>query len=274
MAINKCGHSIPPKNHWYGFSSVLPSDVIAHNQNCGQLGMGGCWGDIAAVDNDTTAVFNQIPCLNDRYVRWYPSQPTDVGKTVTIFGIDTNGQTIRSTRDDGTIQDGLVMALDLPYVQTTFLVRRIDRVIKQATDGPVHGYQFDGQTLYDLAAYDASETLPEYRQSRIVSGCVTNSCNASCCTASITALVKLKFIPALRDDDLVLIDNLDALAIGMQSIKQSDAYDHAGAEVAMARAVHTLNLDLRDKLPIDQIPVKVHYYGVNPTRRTRIGQVW
>jgi len=267
MALNRCNHSIPPRNHWYGFDSVLPDDVHAHNRNCN----GGCWGDTAAVDGGVTSVFNQIPCLNDRYVRFYPSQPTDVGKTITIFGIDTNGQIIREQRADGTFQDGVVLTLALPYVQTTFLVRRVDRVIKQVTNGPVRGYQFDGHTLYDLAVYDAAETVPEYRQSRIQGACTPSGCNGM---SQLTALVKLQFIPVVNDDDLVLIDNLDALAIGMQSLKQSDAYDHDGAEKAMLRAVHTLNLDLRSKLPIDQIPVTVHYQGTAHLSRRRIGRVW
>jgi hypothetical protein len=263
LALNRCGHSIPPKNHWYGFDSVLPDDVCKFNN--------GCWGDIATVDHGTTPVFNQIPCLNDRYIRIYISQPTDAGKTITLFGIDTNGQVIRSQRDDGTFQDGIVLTLENPFVQTPYLIRRIDQVIKDPTDGPIRMYQFDGATLYDMAMYDASETVPEYRQSKIMAACGPTS---GCCQTQLTALAKLNFIPVQHDDDIILIDNVDALAIGMQSLKQSDAYDHAGAETAMARAVHTLNLDLRSKLPIDQIPVKVNYFGVNPTVRTRIGQVW
>lgn len=269
LAVNKCCHSVPPRNHWYSFNDVLPEDVRNHNRMCG-LGH-SCWGDTALVDTGTTSVFNQIPCLNDRFVRFYYTVPQDLGKTITIFGIDSNGQTITQERDDGTWQEGFVLTLTTPYVQTPFLVRRIDRVIKDATQGVVRGFQFDGKIQYDLAVYDGSETLPEYRQDRISGGCHTT--NTGCCTSQVTALVKLKFIPVVNDDDLVLIDNLDALAIGMQALNQSDAYDHAGAEAAMARAVHTLNLDLRDKLPIDQTPVRVHYQGTAHLSRKRVGRV-
>lgn len=266
LALNRCGHSIPPKNYWYGFDSVLPEDVNNHNRFGDR-----CWGDVAAVDHGTTPVFNQIPCLNDRYVRFYPSQPTDVGKTITIFGIDTNGQVIRSKRSDGTFQDGIVLVLALPYVQTAFLVRSLGRVIKDPTDGPVHGYQFDGATLYNLASYDSSETLPDYRQSKIVSGCCVTGASGN--PSQISALVKLAFVPVVNDDDQVLIDNVDALALAMQSIKESDAYDSEGAEKLMLRAVHVLNLQLRESLPIDSIPTKVSYHGTAHLWKRKIGSL-
>lgn len=271
LAINRCNHSIPPKNHWANFDPVLPEDVHAHNRFCGRTFR--CWGNIEAVDYGVTSVFNQIPCLNDRFVRAYISQPSDEGKTVTIFGIDTNGQTIRSQRADGTYQDGIVLQLSNPYVQSSILIRQIDYVLKDPTNGPINLFQFDGKTLYDLAHYDASETTPEYRQSKISGGGHVNV-NPNCCgPKQITALIKLAFIPVVHDDDLVLIDNLDALALGMQALNQSDAYDHAGAEQAMARAVHTLNLDLRSRLPIDQIPTKVHYQGTAKLHRIGFGRM-
>jgi len=269
LALNKCGHSIPPKNFWYGFSAVLPEDVLNHGRNggCGDR----CWGDIAMRDDGTTSVFNQIPCLNDRFVRFYCMQPTDEGKTITLFGIDSNGQTIRSERTDGTFQDGVVLTLAIPYVQTDFLVRRVDRIIKDETDGPVHAYQFDGGTLYDLAHYDAAETLPEYRQAKIMDGCGVS--RSGCCQAQVTALVKLAFVPVQFNDDLVLIDNLDALAMMMQAIKQSDAFNSDEAEKLVLRAVKESNLELRNRLPIDATVVNFSPYGTATLRRQLIGRM-
>jgi hypothetical protein len=83
----------------------------------------------------------------------------------------------------------------------------------------------------------------------------------------------LEFVKATRPDDLILIDNLDALALGMQSAKLADAYDSQGAETMMARAVHELNLDLRNKLPIDQIPVRFSPQGTASLRRLKIGSI-
>lgn len=266
LAFDRCG-SAPPKNQWYEFNAVLPEHVNSFNHN----GEFGCARDIALVDHGTSPVFNQIPCGQNRYIRFSIVQPTDVGKVLTLFGIDSNGVEIITTHADGTIQPGIELALAIPFVQTPFAMRRVDRVIKPMTDGPVYGYQVDVTgALFNLAIYQPSETLPDYRTSKLV----RSRCHdCGCWPSQIAAFVKLQFIPAQRPDDLVLIDNLDALALAMQSAKMSDAYDSAGAEGMMARAVHELNLDLRDKLPIDQTPVRFQPYGTASLESVAIGMM-
>jgi hypothetical protein len=265
LAFDRCG-AAPPKNQWYDFNAVLPEHVRQFNRNEGVF---GCARDIALVDHGTSPVFNQIPCGQNRYIRFMPVQPTDVGKSITLFGIDGNGVEIISTRSDGTIQPGLVLTLAIPFVQTPILIRRVDRVIKDETDGPIYGYQvsIDG-TMDNLATYAPSETLPDYRTSRLV----RSTCrDCGCWPSQIAAFVKLAFVPAKRPDDLILIDNLDALALAMQSIKMSDSFDSQGAEGMMARACHELNLDLRDRLPIDATPVRFKPYGTASLERVSIG---
>ena len=264
LAINRCGRSAPPKNQWYDFDAVLPEHVRHWNQCGGFL----CAHDLALADHNTTPVFNQIPCNTPRYLRFYITQPTDVGKTITIFG-KSGGIELLTKRSDGTIQPGLVLTLAIPFVETSTLFNSVERVIKDPTDGPVYGYQFDGTNLFPLSTYEPSETLPDYRSNKLV----TSPCPTNCqqWPSQIEALVKLQFVEAKTADDLVLIDNLDALATAMQSCKLSDAYDSAGAETMMARAVHELNLDLRDKLPIDQTPVRVKVYGTSDLRKQGIG---
>jgi hypothetical protein len=263
LALNDaCGGSAPPKNSWYEFDAVLPEHVNHWNR----FGTFDCNCNLALVDSGTSPVFNQIPCSLLRYLQFYITQPSDVGKTITIFGVDGNGLEILTTRSDGTIQPGLVLSLALPFVQTPTPIQRVDRIIKDVTDGPIYGYQFDGLHKWPLATYAPSETLPDYRTSRL-------NCGQVCCPSQISAFIKLEFVKATRPDDLILIDNLDALALGMQSAKLADAYDSQGAETMMARAVHELNLDLRNKLPIDQIPVRFSPQGTAHLRRLKIGSI-
>lgn len=264
LAFDSCG-SVPIKNSWFEFNAVLPEHVHQWNRNGWNFdGRSQCCSNMALVDNGTSPVFNQIPCLNDRFLRFYITEPSDVGKTVTVFGVDGNGLDILTTRSDGTIQPGVVLSLAIPFVQTPTLIRRVDRMVKGVTDGPVYGFQWNGSALFPLATYAPSETLPDYRTSRL-------SCGQTCCPSQIAAYVKLEFINATRPDDLILIDNLDALALGMQSAKLSDAFDSAGAEGMMARAVHELNLDLRNKLPIDTIPIRFAPQGTARLSRLKIG---
>lgn len=262
LALDNCHGSAPPKNQWYEFNSVLPEHVRHWNRH----GSFHCGSNLALVDNGTTPVFNQIPRLNDRYLQFYITQPSDVGKTITVFGLDGNGLDILTTRSDGTIQPGIVLSLAIPFIQTPTLIRRVDRVIKSVTDGPVYGFQFDGNNRFPLATYAPTETLPDYRTSRL-----SGNHGHSAFPNQIAAFVKLEFIKASTPDDLVLIDNLDALALGMQSAKLNDAFDSAGAEGMMSRAVHELNLDLRNKLPIDEIPVRFQPFGTARLSRQRIG---
>jgi hypothetical protein len=268
LAINRCGRSAPPKNQWYDFDAVLPEHVRHWNHNQSFL----CAHDLALVDHDTSPVFNQIPCNTNRFLQFYITQPTDAGKTITIFGVDGNGLEVLTTRSDGTIQPGIILSLAIPFVQTPILFRRIDRVIKDITDGPVYGYQFDGTNTFPLATYSSGETLPDYRSNKLLtSSCTTTNCQQW--PSKISAFVKLEFVEARRPDDLILIDNLDALAVAMQSVKLGDAYDSAGAETMMVRAVHELNIDLRNKLPIDQVPVRVKVFGTADLHKRGIGQL-
>jgi len=247
LAFDRCGRSSPPKNQWYDFDAVLPEHVHHFNR----FNTFTCAHDLALVDRGTSPVFNQIPCLLPRFLRFYITQPTDIGKTITI-------------------QPGLVVSLAIPFVQTTIAFDAVDRVIKSVTDGPVYGYQFDGINQFALATYAPSETLPSYRTSKIEgTGCGTTNCNIW--PTQISAFIKLEFVAAKRPDDLILIDNLDALALGMQSVKLGDSYDSQGSEGMMARAVHELNLDLRNKLPIDQTPVRFAPYGTARLERRRVG---
>lgn len=263
LALRDCAGSAPPKNSWYEFDAVLPEHVRCWNRF---QTFPGCDNRLALVDTTTSPVFNQIPCLNDRFLQFYITQPTDVGKTITVFGTDGNGVEILTLRSDGTIQPGVVLTFALPFVQTPTLIRNVSRIIKDVTDGPVYGYQFDGTNRFAMATYAPGETLPDYRTSRITHGC-------SCCPTQITAFIKLEFIKVTRPNDLILIDNLDALAMGMQAAKLGDAYDSGGSETMMARAVHELNLDLRNKLPIDEIPVRFSPQGTAHLRRQRIGSM-
>ena len=264
LAVNVNNSVVPVSNHWFEFMSVDKSDWC-----CNRI-----WNsNVAAEIDGNTPVFQNAPCAEPQQIRAYPQRQADLGKVITVFGIDQYGNPVRTTHADGTFAEGEEMVLVLPYVAASTWFRTITRVIKPITDGPVDMFMYNpvGDTLLEMAHYQPGDTNPWYRHMRIHRyGVASNTC---CCPTSVTILAKLAFVPVRTDNDLVLIDNLDALAMAMQAIKQSDAYDHKQSEMAMMRAVHELNLDLRDKFPNDSVPVNVSPYGTASLSRQGIGSL-
>lgn len=269
LAFDRCG-SAPPKNRWAEFDAVLPDQATFWRKH----GMFQCARDLSLNDVGTSPVFNQIPCGHNHYLNFYPQDQSDVGKTITIFGIDMNGQEIITERTAGTgdFAPGVVLTLAIPFVQTPFPIRHVERVIREPTNFPVTGTQFDGVNMFPLVTYRRTETVPEYRTSQLLrSVCTTTNCAQW--PSTIEALVKLEFVKAESDDDLVLVDNIDAIALGMQALKLGDAYDFDGREKAMNRAINQLNLQLRNKFPIDSTPARVRVFGTADLRKQNIGQL-
>lgn len=284
LAINRCNRNVPLLNHWAEFEPLNAGDLLGY--------WGGGWewnfgphplvghGHRPGLQGNTVPVFNPISpadAVNGVYIRFYPTQQSDIGKTITVFGIDSNGEELRSTRADGTIQDGILTLLNLPFVtmngsdRNVPTMRHITRIVKDPTDGPVYGYQYRAadNVMLDLARYESSETNPDYQTTRLT-GHHFGSCSG--CPPMITALVKVKHIDAVNDDDLLVIDNLDAIALGIQALKLGDAYDPQQKAAMEAAAVKELNLQLRTQLPLSQIPIDFSSEGTALPRYAGIGR--
>lgn len=268
LSTNICGEVTPIHNHWYQFTGLDRQDWNPNRT----------WPSTVAWEQDgTTPVFNNIPCGKAMTISIFPRRQADLGKTITFFGIDQNGQTVRTTWPDGTFQEGEVVSLvinaGITDCSTVTRFSQVTRVLKDATEGEVDVYAYDvvNNVLLEMAHYQPSETNPEYVHLRL-HGYNAAQCS-SCCPLSVKLISQLRFIPVSNDSDLVLIDDLDALAVAIQSIKHSDAYDHDAAEKAMARAVHELNLYTRKKFPNENIPVSVSVYGSARLSRNGIGSM-
>jgi hypothetical protein len=91
---------------------------------------------------------------------------------------------------------------------------------------------------------------------------------------SIKALVKLQFIKVQVDNDLVIIDNEDAIALAIQAIKAGESGKVGKSAAFEASAIHDLNLQLRDKFPLDQTPISYNPFGTAiPAGRAMIGRI-
>lgn len=264
--LNTCNKQhVPIKNVWWDF---LPYDrSLAWNSN---EWWGWRGGAASMVNQGRSAVFQDI-MGEGRTIRAYPESSLDTGKTITIFGEDNNGQRLM-TRGVGPWKDGITLSLKAPYVETPSYVRRIDRVLKDLTTGPVRLYAWNStnSVLEDVAYYEPSETNPSYIRSNLNLGCAGGrGCDGTASNnKGVVALVKLQYVPVLVDTDLVLIDNIQALKFMIQSIRCEEAQDLTNARAFLVNAVDELNQDLKDANPDTQIPVDFgsmghdqHYLG-------------
>lgn len=271
LAMNLCGHNRKLQNGWYDFIPLSRSDCACS----------GRWpSTIAAVDDGQMPVFANVPCGSANYLRAYPRIRADIGKTITFYGIDSNGQTLM-TRDlnTGAWYEGETVTLAAGYVQTAAQFREVQRVQKDSTTGPVDVYQYDAtnDVLLEMAHYDPGETNPMYRHATLRGGlCSSGACKAADGTIvprTVEILAKLQFIPVSVDTDTVQIDCIPALKLMIQCIRTEESGDDDGAAKKQVMAIKELNRQLRNKLPLDQIPIHVSASGTALPELHHIGQV-
>ena len=265
LAANLSGHPANLMNHWYEFMPLSAGDFC--NGGFGWSG-GGCSGNLTIINDGMSPVFNPIACGQPRYIRVFPSTREDLGKTTRIFGIDDNGQIVRTKNADLTWSDGVELTISIgtgqAYVTTPMKFREVTRIIKDETEGVLRYYQWDdtaesGYDLTDLVWLEPGELSPMYRMSRLPTRCnCSGGCNG---LMSVDALVKLEFVPVKYDTDLVLISNEDALSDMMMSVKYSNAGDKDMAKDFEAKAIRELNLELNNKFPNEQTPVEINPFG-------------
>ena len=262
LAVNLCGRQTTNSGYWWQFLPMNGADYRCCLSRC---------GDLVIQHDGQVPVQAQLTCGNARYIRAFPAYQADIGKQVTIFGVDDNGQEIFTKRDDGTWLPGIVLTLASPFVGTPFLVREISRVLKDATMGPVRLYAYDpiADVMEDCAYYSPSERSPSFLHSTIRS-CRRGSCNG---LTSVSALVKLRFIPVEIDEDQILIDNWVALKQMMLAIRAENAGDNEGAEIFQQKAVRELNRELRVHIPEHEIPVSIDVFGTATPRMLGVGQI-
>jgi hypothetical protein len=76
------------------------------------------------------------------------------------------------------------------------------------------------------------------------------------------------------DSDIVQIDNIAALKFIIQSLRSSENGDTDAAVKYEAQAIHELNRQLAEKLPLNQIPTTIAAFGTAIPANAGIGQIY
>lgn len=265
LAANVCGHAIQAKNNWFEF---LPNNggSLRPNSSCG----------VRVMEMEgRVPVFRNIGC-EASYVRAFLQRNADIGKTITIYGIDDNGNELMTLRADDTYLPGVTLSLAKPYAQTPMKLRKITRIQKDVTQGPITVYSSalgDGTDLRQLGLYRPRDTNPMFRATGINTFRSTGCCGCHGAFKSIMSLVKLQFVPVELDDDVIQISNLDALEEMIRSIKFGDAFDGGQKKEFEAAAIREMNLELGSNQPLEQVSIRVSGFGTALPRRHGIGRM-
>lgn len=138
-------------------------------------------------------------------IRLTIANATDANKTVRVYGVDANGDTIF----DSTGKEGIAMTLANPTV-TGSVSMFVKAVSKAVTVGNVTISSVTDGTATELSVYEPTETDPLYRRYKL--GTITARDDE---TPAVRTLCKRRWIKLVNETDLVYPGNLGALKMGL-----------------------------------------------------------
>lgn len=117
------------------------------------------------------------------------------------------------------------------FVTSATAVRDVERVAKRKTEGFISLYTYDPVTyqMYFLSKYHPQETNPRYRRYRITSPDYVNG-------SSIYALCELGYTPLTHEDDILIVQNMDALKMMVMAIEFENEREFQAAKAYEADA--------------------------------------
>lgn len=238
--------SVPGRvvNDWYEYLPAGPGTTACGTCNTGTL-----------IPKGFAPAFDDIRGTNSKI--WVISDQNEAATSqILLLGYDSNRKWVR-TLQNGVIADGeLVTITGAGTASTTvWYPSGLTAVIKPITIGNVSLFELDGNTglMRSLAVYEPDEKQPRYRRYMLPSVC-SNSSSSSCCddtnteATCVDAMVKLAFIPARLDNDILLIGNLPAIKDMVQSIRFAENNLLDAAMNYELKAIKTLDDELKSYL--------------------------
>lgn len=260
-----CGKAIQPRNAWYEF--LYDGEGIVDSSRTSCAGVQFIYRGIYPTFADMSG---------HNYLRIYYTQASDINKKVLIFGYDANNQWIRSTYNGAQI-DGFYMYLTNPFTDSPFTLSSITGVQKDETDGDVLLYEVIASTgaQRQLGVYQPSETVAGY-QRYFLSGLGTTDTGTPTCNTikTITAMAKLRHLPAVADSDYLYISNIPAIKDMAMSIRLSEsdsAQNEAQALMLEKKAVREMNHHKQNVEGEGTAAIGMNVYGSAKLERQRIG---
>lgn len=194
-------------------------------------------------------------------IRLYHQYASDVGAVVNLRGWDSTGNEVL-TDDGDTVGENMTLgAGSLPFVDsaTIWMPQVFRQLIKPVTKGYVRAYSWDASKptppaspssidtpLHPLAAWEPSETIPDYRRYFVPAVSVPGSCcgghpvvisdpptPTTARKPVVTIMAKMAYVPIVSDLDILPLTCTTALKLGMLALMKQERGDTAGAQAAM-----------------------------------------
>lgn len=233
--MDVCKYPVQIRNRWFEFLENGPGRVTSQTD---------CAGNNAYDRGRGFAGFADLP-YDQTKIRLVPTLGADAQKTVTIRGTNSAGDYVLTNSGN---TDGEVLTLAFPHVDSTTIwgKQEFRVVLKDKTKGFVKAYAYDyandpGATnLTQLALWEPSETLPDYRRYEVpqvtsIKKCSScqNAVDYDCADVSVIVMARLQFIPIENDLDILPISNVEAIKLAMLSVIKMERNDQEGARLAM-----------------------------------------
>jgi hypothetical protein len=233
-----------------GFGEIPPSGTTYHGKDLEELGQ----GFPTFFDPPEPSILFAISTSNAE-------------GEIKIKGFDENGMEISETLTIGTWKGSVEGQLDgnnLPAM-TTQKFAEVTSVAKPETTGYVTLDTYDPETsqVYYLSKYAPNETHPAYCRYKVINSYISKD---GTCNNNILCLVKLKHVDMSEDDDVLVVQNIDAIKSMVIAIREEDANRLENAMSYEAKAVAMLNESMQNSTTINSpfsFIVSGGYYGVN-----------
>lgn len=189
---------------------------------------------------------DNVPCFRPlcapRVLRCFVAESTDRGKKIKFLGYDKNAMWVR-TRQSGVMEDGEVVTFGNPFADTVTEWSSVTAVVKDETDSVVHvfSHAINDSTLLPFGTYQYWETKPSYQRYEVNA---KHELEDACCHGNdgcgshghqnvVQAEIKLAFIPAKHDNDILPIGNRVAMEMAVMGVKALDDGDVARADALL-----------------------------------------
>jgi len=196
--------------------------------------------------NDETVSTNRESLGAGLHLMAFTTEQEDLGRELTIYGRDrllndiggsgttfTPGETLKLNRWAKGVEGSVVGLADL--IHTTKLYREVTAWVKPATKGYITLYAVDltNKYMWLLAKAHPDDLKPVWRRYKLRGQAQSGD------SANILMLCKMKALDLTRDDDILPIQNLDAIKLMVIAIREENAKN---LELAMAYELNAVRL--------------------------------